>query len=411
MCTPLSRFRRTTGAMTLAVVIVLTVAACGDDGDDAADPAGLTSEPTSASATEGAETSADPDRPDGTAGTAGTDAEGSGTVATGDAAAAGDRTAKESLSDDGYPVIEPVAGSPALWADTIDGTGCEGGPAWGLFAQAPGSTGWVAATETVFASAPTAWSSESARLTVVASCEEQSWDVRSADVDADTGMLVDERVLRPGDHDDWPIQQVFYDDALDQVVFQLADDRGTSQIVRVDPIDGSARPAFVLGDPAVGCSAGGREPVAVDDPSLTVSARETRDDLVRSAVACDFAALGAMTGDDFVYAIDDPTQMGPAGWWARSEHVFGDPVLDWLVDLLSRPGTPTLVDGEEAFVWPAAAVLTPADLADSRQAQDELAAMGYSTDEIERLIAGDPYVGWRTGIAADGRWLFHLAGD
>jgi hypothetical protein len=159
----------------------------------------------------------------------------------------------------------------------------------------------------------------------------------------------------------------------------------------------------------LGCSAEGMDTAEFTaHPDLTGAANETRRDIAAAAAACDFDGLAALTAEDFSYSFGDGAD--PAGYW-REQEARGEPVLRILVTLLGMnphvrepEGAGDDAPAETVFTWPR--VFQD----DTPEARAELeAALG--PELVADAYAPEGYLGWRAGIAGDGRWIFFVAGD
>ena len=124
----------------------------------------------------------------------------------------------------------------------------------------------------------------------------------------------------------------------------------------------------------------------------------THAELLSAAESGDYEALRPFPQDRFSYTFGGPAEGGPIAYWRRLEGESDDRPLEILARLLRLPYT--LSRG--IYVWPFA----------YDQSEDDLTAH-------ERELLGDlagsfgetGYLGWRTGIAADGTRTFFIAGD
>ena len=99
----------------------------------------------------------------------------------------------------------------------------------------------------------------------------------------------------------------------------------------------------------------------------------------------------------FEYTFGGPFPGGPAAFW-RQEAESGQDPLEALATILQLPYT--LASG--TYVWPFAYDKTADTITDHER---EL------LEPLEFTFAGEGYLGWRAGIAPDGRWTFFVAGD
>jgi len=156
--------------------------------------------------------------------------------------------------------------------------------------------------------------------------------------------------------------------------------------------------------PAAGaCSAATvPEPAAQDLPAPVAEARQL---ILDAAVACDYAALeeiGREGNEAFTFSFGGGPS--PRAYWERLE-ASGDRPLASLVTVLGLSST--LVDGR-IHAWPAAHGEGATD--DDWRAVVDAGLLTESEADAMRA-QGSGYLGWRVGIAADGEWLFFVAGD
>lgn len=129
---------------------------------------------------------------------------------------------------------------------------------------------------------------------------------------------------------------------------------------------------------------------------------DTRRAILDAVAAGDIDALLGLMGPTFT-----------ASFGAPAEEVFrrlaDQGELDLVAGVLQTPVGRLEQEGAEAlYVWPSAHARAPEewteeDLAGLRQLGTE--------DEIAEWRAFGGYLGWRAGIAADGTWLYFVAGD
>ena len=161
------------------------------------------------------------------------------------------------------------------------------------------------------------------------------------------------------------------------------------------------------------CSASELDEPLVEQPGVPTVVAATRKAIYDAAVACDIPALVdlASSGErDFTASFggDDP-----ATFWVEREGA-GVPLLADLVRHLNLAFAPPSgrADDLQIYVWPFAASMPSAD-GEGIPAEDYAALLElYPIEELRQqfeVIGG--YVGWRTGITADGEWLFFVEGD
>jgi hypothetical protein len=155
----------------------------------------------------------------------------------------------------------------------------------------------------------------------------------------------------------------------------------------------------VVGLLASGCRTDERPKSALPD-----AVAQKRDAIDAAAKRLDYAALGRLLDPKtFSYSFGETGD--PIGYWRRLEGEGEVPVLgDYLPAVLAAPA------GRRAniYVWPAAHAKKPSmwTAADRRWLRTL-----YSAQEIQAFKQAGAYLGWRTGIRRDGKWLFFIAGD
>lgn len=164
----------------------------------------------------------------------------------------------------------------------------------------------------------------------------------------------------------------------------------------------TTRPAAGPADtppPPVYCSASTLEAEPPPQPDLPEAVAATRAAIVRAAVACDYAALDSLAGDEgFTYSFGNGVSAGD--YWRDAEARNGQP-LWYLVQTLALPW---FRPDSSLYAWPSVFTDEPTE-------EDWAMLEGiYSADEIAayREIG---FIGWRAGIAPDGEWRFFVAGD
>lgn len=121
------------------------------------------------------------------------------------------------------------------------------------------------------------------------------------------------------------------------------------------------------------------EPVAVTaaNQALPPEVAATRRSLLEMAAACDYAGLSERAlADETTISFGEPAD--PAAFWVAEGRTGEDP-LATLVRLVAEPG---VEDANGIWTWPS-----------------------------EFTEPDSTYLGYRVGIAADGRWQFFVAGD
>jgi hypothetical protein len=148
---------------------------------------------------------------------------------------------------------------------------------------------------------------------------------------------------------------------------------------------------------------------ADDEPAsasggLPGAVEETRAALLRAAEAGDYDALAEhISPDGFEYTFGGPVEGGPVAYWQELERTTDERPLESLAAILKLP----YVLARGYYVWPwAYSVGNSDDL--SPHETELLAPLGVPS---QLFPEGSGYFGWRTGIAADGTWVFFVAGD
>jgi hypothetical protein len=151
------------------------------------------------------------------------------------------------------------------------------------------------------------------------------------------------------------------------------------------------------------CSAHGLSPTpSPANPPLPPAVDSMRRRIVAAAVACDYAALGALAdeqGKGLRFSFGPDKDVAP--FWRRLEQERGEPVLARLVKILSLPSTKQ----GELYVWPSA-------FRENATAQDFAALEGLYPDEQLRAMQRErSYLGLRAGITGTGDWQLAVSGD
>lgn len=154
--------------------------------------------------------------------------------------------------------------------------------------------------------------------------------------------------------------------------------------------------------PITDCST--RNAVAPPVPdSLNAAQSERFEGIVAALVACDWQALEAQTdpaGFTASFGGGEPIPL-----WTDSER-YGEPILKTLLEHLgAQPG---FYDNGDA-AWPRPHLLSWIDV--TEEMKEELRALGYTEEDFSFYEEVEGYWGWRTGISADGKWQFFVAGD
>ena len=164
----------------------------------------------------------------------------------------------------------------------------------------------------------------------------------------------------------------------------------------------SAEPPGTTTAPAASCSAAGLS-TDLPDQDLPAPVAAVRDRIAAAAVACDYAELAAIARenpDGFSFTFGGATD--PAAYWRQLETQTDDRPLARLVQILSLPHTRNEIG---AYAWPSAYTERPTE-------SDWLALANlYPPAQLEEMRQAGSYLGYRTAISDDGRWLFFVAGD
>jgi hypothetical protein len=152
------------------------------------------------------------------------------------------------------------------------------------------------------------------------------------------------------------------------------------------------------------CSAKGMS-AALPAQSLPAKVAAVRTRIARAAVACDYAALERIAkenpqGFKFTYG----TETSAAAYWRKLEASHRDKPMRRLVGILR---TPFVRNEIKAYAWPSAYKEKPTAADWSRL----VASGAYTRAEVNRLQKSEMYLGYRTAISPQGKWLFFVAGD
>jgi hypothetical protein len=141
---------------------------------------------------------------------------------------------------------------------------------------------------------------------------------------------------------------------------------------------------------------------------LPAAVQRTYDALLAAAHAFDYEAVRQLIPDNglsFCFC----RETNAIGYWKRDGF---RPLLT--IDALLRT-TPGVVQGKDGpiYAWPAVATLTVEQFRHlTPEQRADLQSIYKDPDAVVRqAIAAGGYIGWRLGIAADGTWVFFLAGD
>lgn len=145
-------------------------------------------------------------------------------------------------------------------------------------------------------------------------------------------------------------------------------------------------------------------PIEVGNPvpqGLPEQVENRRSELFLLAASCDMEVLARLARSDET-AFTFGGEADPLRSWIRSAR-NGFDVMTWIVRIL---GTTPAVDTNGSYVWPAVHVTNSDE--DWRQLSGVFTAAEY---EQYYSMRASGYLGLRIGIAADGTWLYAIAGD
>jgi hypothetical protein len=152
----------------------------------------------------------------------------------------------------------------------------------------------------------------------------------------------------------------------------------------------------------VACSAGvlsAQTQIQIPPPPPAVESMRRR--IIAAAVACDYAALGALANENgrglrFSFG----PGKDPVAFWREAE-ASGEPVLARMVHVLNLPGARQ----GDLYLWPAVHV--------THAERDWKALAGVYPDQQLQAMreGGSGYLGLRLGITSQGDWQLAVAGD
>ncbi|HEX7168019.1 MAG TPA: hypothetical protein VF230_13660 [Acidimicrobiales bacterium] len=141
-------------------------------------------------------------------------------------------------------------------------------------------------------------------------------------------------------------------------------------------------------------------------PGLPEPVEAMRRSVVAAAVACDYQQLEELASRGaarFTFSFGGGDDA--AAHW-RAGEAAGDEPLRYLAGLLTVPHAAAEPD---QFVWPSAFAY---EKWSEVPEPDRAVLRGlYTAEELEGFARFGSYAGYRAGIAADGEWLFFVAGD
>lgn len=157
----------------------------------------------------------------------------------------------------------------------------------------------------------------------------------------------------------------------------------------------------------VTCSAAGMQ-IPEQKSDLPDPVLNTRRAVLEAAVACDYDQLAELaSGHEFFnYSFGDEGDF--AGFLQEGEAAGNDPLRS-LVLIFGMTEIENELSNRKGWIWPAAAGAD--DWASVPQPQkDELLRL-YSQQDLDVFAGNGAYIGYRTSIDPEGRWLYFVAGD
>jgi hypothetical protein len=155
------------------------------------------------------------------------------------------------------------------------------------------------------------------------------------------------------------------------------------------------------------CSTEGWEAELAPQPGLPEPVAATRRALFEAAMSCDFAGIAAVSD-----AADLPVQTSHGG--SGPEYIWqgeagGIPLMRTLVEHFNL----SYAASEDSYLWPSAMQYLTSPYGDGLSDEDYQALLElYTVEALEESFEFfDGFVGYRIVIAADGQWLFFIAGD
>jgi hypothetical protein len=159
-----------------------------------------------------------------------------------------------------------------------------------------------------------------------------------------------------------------------------------------------------------GCSAAGQKSESPQKQGTPEKLGDMRSEIIQAARNCDYDALEklALDGDEsFNYSFGEPNEgdaRAPGEYW-KSLEADDEPVLETLVRVLRLRPEETTVDGEELYVWPAAAAGD-----DPSERERSAVEEAFKDENVDEWFTDEGYVGPRAGITEDRDWLFYVTG-
>ncbi len=138
--------------------------------------------------------------------------------------------------------------------------------------------------------------------------------------------------------------------------------------------------------------------------ALPAAVEDTRAALLAAAESGDYEELRPLVPETgFEYTFGGPVEGGPIAYWQKVERTTDENPLEALATILKLP----YVLSRGYYVWPWAFTVESSDDLSPHEVE-LLAPLGPPS---ELFPEGIGYLGWRTGIAPDGSWVFFVAGD
>jgi hypothetical protein len=144
--------------------------------------------------------------------------------------------------------------------------------------------------------------------------------------------------------------------------------------------------------------------VQAPPPGVQAAVERTRRAIQAAAANHDYAALAKLVPSDLRYSFGGPEPGGAIGYWKRLEASSTQRPLETLAAILKMP----YVLSHGIFFWPFAYATPPAELTPYEK---QVLAPIAGPKDIEGWVKFGGYIGWRAGIAPDGRWQLYVAGD